>query len=102
MLLREVLNKDKNLRPSALEVQNHIWFNDITPMTMELEDHPNLFEAILNIAKDKIKTKRIRKQRELKEIISPTNLAKARAKFLLHKEEEVTIEETIERFLKFA
>jgi hypothetical protein len=56
---------------------------------VNLEEDANLLEAILSICREKIKTKKIKKEKEIKEIISPSRkVSKVRAKFLLMREEE--------------
>jgi hypothetical protein len=83
-----MLHKDPRRRPTAEEVENHIWFTESVPKTL-LED-PNLVAAILSICREKVKTKKIKKEKEMKEILSPAKkVSKVRAKFLLMREEEL-------------
>jgi len=61
-----MLNKDPSKRPSAQEVQNHIWFSETTPIYIYPIEDPNLVQTIEKISKDKLKKKRIRKEKELR------------------------------------
>lgn len=65
MFLREALNKEKAMRPSAADLLESIWFLEPIPSVMSVCD-PNLGEAIVGISREKIKTKKIRKEREVR------------------------------------
>jgi hypothetical protein len=44
-----VLQKNKETRPSAIEVQHNIWFYESIPKMVEIEADANLEEAVINI-----------------------------------------------------
>jgi len=46
-----MLNKNPAKRPSAAEIQHHIWFNDVEPITRLMEEDPNLLDAIISISR---------------------------------------------------
>lgn len=73
VFLRETLNKNKTMRPSAVDLLQSIWFVEPIPATLKVAD-PNLGEAIVGISREKIKTKKIRKERELREIFKSSQL----------------------------
>ena len=77
------MNKNRDSRPSAVEALKSLWFVEFTPFHMELSLDPNLSSTILNIGRSCVKSKRIKKQKELMEMLSPSKrYPKFRLQFL--------------------